>query len=95
MLHISPWSSAKALFTESKRLLEKNKLLIIYGPFKIKGKHTSESNLLFDKSLRGQNILWGVRDLELITEIAKNNGIEITEIIKMPANNLLVIFKGG
>ena len=95
MLHISPWSSAKALFAESKRLLEKNKLLIIYGPFKIKGKHTSKSNLLFDKTLRGQNILWGVRDLEVITEIAKNNGIEITEIIKMPANNLLVIFKGG
>ena len=93
MLHISPWSCTKALFEESRRILKKDKLLIIYGPFKIKGEHTSESNFLFDKTLEAQNKFWGVRDLVSIREIAIENGFNLNEVIKMPANNLSLILK--
>tara|TARA_Y100001968_G_scaffold333383_1_gene395866 strand:- start:22 stop:693 length:672 start_codon:yes stop_codon:yes gene_type:complete len=92
MLHISSWNCSKALFEESSNLLKKNQLLMLYGPFKKEGLHTSESNLLFDISLKDKNKNWGVRDIEEVFCLAKENGFTMKEVIKMPANNLSIIF---
>jgi len=92
MIHISPWSSTKALFEESKNYIKKDNFLFLYGPFFCKHKSTSESNMNFDKSLKSQNSLWGIRHLERVNEIAFKNGFELDKIIKMPANNLSVIY---
>ncbi|WP_320663947.1 DUF938 domain-containing protein [Prochlorococcus sp. MIT 1223] len=59
MLHISFWDCTKALFEEAQNHLRKGHLLIIYGPFKKDGRHTSHSNRVFDCSLRKQNPYWG------------------------------------
>jgi len=93
MIHISPWSCSKALFEESKKNLDKDQFLILYGPFLRNDKPTSESNLNFDQSLKLQNPLWGIRQLETVTEIAHNNGFELDKIIEMPANNLSLIYR--
>ncbi len=93
MIHISPWCCTKALFQEAETCLEKDQLLMLYGPFKISGEHISASNYNFDKTLRSQNSLWGVRDLDDISEIAKTHKLEMVEKIIMPANNLSVIFQ--
>tara|TARA_B100000700_G_scaffold134801_1_gene150584 strand:+ start:3230 stop:3862 length:633 start_codon:yes stop_codon:yes gene_type:complete len=93
MIHISPWSSTQALFEESKNHLDKKQFLMLYGPFFTKDKLTSESNLNFDKSLRLQNPLWGIRLLDRVDEIAFKNGFEKDKIIEMPANNLSVIYR--
>ncbi len=93
MLHISPWSCTQDLFEEAGNLLEKGQILMLYGPFKINGQHTSYSNIEFDHSLRAQNSSWGVRELHEVCEIGTNNGLEKFDIIEMPANNLSVIFK--
>ena len=44
MIHVAQWSCTVALFRESGKLLNKGQFLILYGPFKICNKHTSESN---------------------------------------------------
>ena len=93
MIHISPWNCTKALFEESKKNLDKNQFLMLYGPFFRKDKKTSESNLNFDQSLKMKNRLWGIRQLERVSEIAFDNGFEQAEIIEMPANNLSVIYR--
>ena len=93
MIHISPWSCTKALFELSKSYLYKNQFLFLYGPFFRKGKQTSESNLLFDQSLKFQNPLWGIRDLEKVNDIAHKHGFEQDKKIEMPANNLSVIYR--
>ena len=67
--------------------------LILYGPFKIGNKHTSKSNYLFDNSLKMENDLWGVRNLEDVNEEANKNGFLKQDIIMMPANNFSVIFR--
>jgi hypothetical protein len=36
-------------------------LLLVYGPFKKDGKCTTDSNAVFDVSLRSQNPEWGYR----------------------------------
>ena len=42
MIHVAQWSTTKALFKESGKLLNKGKFLILYGPFKIGDKHKSK-----------------------------------------------------
>ncbi len=93
MIHIAPWSCALALFEEAGQLLNKNKFLILYGPFMNRGVHISESNSLFDQSLRLQNQSWGVRDLEEVRQLAFESGFKDDEVIPMPANNFMIIFR--
>ena len=93
MIHISPWSCTRSLFEESKKYLDQSNFLMLYGPFLRKEKQTSESNLNFDQSLKMQNPLWGLRNLEDVNDIASENGFNLDNVIDMPANNLSVIYR--
>ena len=93
MIHVAKWTSTIALFRESGRLLNKGQYLILYGPFKICNKHTSQSNSLFDNSLRMQNELWGIRNLEEVSLEAEKNGFYEEDKISMPANNFSIIYR--
>jgi len=75
MIHVAQCSCTVALFRESGKLLSKGQFLILYGPFKICNKHTSESNYFFDNSLKMQNNLWGIKNLEEVCDESKKNGI--------------------
>ena len=92
MIHIAKWTCTVALFRESGKLLNKGQFLILYGPFKISNKHTSQSNYFFDNSLKMKNDLWGIRNLETVSDEAKKNGFFQKKIIKMPANNYSIIY---
>ena len=93
MIHIAQWRCTLALFRESGKLLKKGQFLILYGPFKIGNKYTSQSNYVFDNSLKTQNYLWGIRNLEEVSNEARRNGFFQEEIINMPANNFSIIYR--
>ena len=93
MIHIAPWLCTECLFKEASKILKEKKFILLYGPFKIKDKHTSESNKLFDKALKKQNNDWGVRNLENVNEEAMINGFKHKQIIEMPSNNLILIYR--
>ncbi len=93
MIHIANWSCTVSLFRESGKLLKKGQFLMLYGPFKIGNKHTSQSNYLFDNSLRMQNHLWGIRNLEKVCDESKKNGFSQEDVISMPANNFSIIYR--
>ena len=93
MLHVAQWTCTIALFKGAGRLLKKGQFLILYGPFKIDNKHTSQSNYFFDNSLKIQNKLWGIRNLEEVTDEAKKNGFLQEETIRLPANNFSIVYK--
>ncbi len=93
MIHIASWNCTKSLFKESGKLLKNRKFLMLYGPFKIGKKHISQSNEIFDSSLKMQNESWGVRDIEEVSEEATKNGFIEEELIRMPANNFSVIYR--
>ena len=93
MIHITPWSSTKALFTESKNTLKQNDFLMIYGPFIRNDIQTSDSNLNFDQSLKFQNPRWGIRHLDEVNRLALLNGFVQDNLIEMPANNLSIIYR--
>lgn len=93
MIHIAPWSACLGLMAGAGRILPDGGILYLYGPFKQGGKHTAESNKMFDESLRLSNPEWGVRDLEEVIAVAKNHALQYIETIPMPANNLSVVFQ--
>ena len=93
MIHIASWNCTKSLFRESGKLLKKGQFLMLYGPFKIGNKHISQSNDLFDSSLKMQNKFWGVRDLQDVSKEATKNGFVKEDLICMPANNFSVIYR--
>ena len=93
LLHVASWDSTESLFRESGKLLKKEKFLMLYGPFKIENKHISQSNYLFDNSLKFQNSLWGIRNIGEVSKEASRNGFFQEDIISMPANNFSIIYK--
>lgn len=93
MIHIAPWTVAEGLFAGAGRVLEAAGLLFLYGPFRIGGRHTAESNAAFDTDLRRRNPEWGVRDLERVVETAAAAGLVHVETNDLPANNKLVVFR--
>ena len=93
VIHVARWDSTIALFRESGKLLNKQQFLILYGPFKIDNKHISQSNYFFDNSLKIQNELWGIRNLEDVKDLAKIYGFFQDDVIRMPANNLSIIYR--
>ncbi len=93
MIHIAPWEACLGLIAGARRILPPGGILYLYGPFTRDGKHTAPSNEAFDESLRSQNPLWGVRDLDKVIEVAKSQQFALVKTVAMPANNLSVIFQ--
>ncbi|HET7887068.1 MAG TPA: DUF938 domain-containing protein [Bradyrhizobium sp.] len=92
VVHIAPWRVAEGLVAGAGRITRRHGMLILYGPFKRGGKHTADSNAVFDASLRQGNPEWGVRDVEAIERLADAAGFSLIEIAEMPANNLTLVF---
>jgi hypothetical protein len=75
------------------RVLPAGGLLFLYGPFRVEGRHTADSNREFDEWLRAENPSWGVRDLDEVAALAARQDLSLTETVAMPANNLSVVFR--
>jgi SAM-dependent methyltransferase len=93
MVHIAPWECAVALVKGTGRVLRPGGVLILYGPFRLGGRHTAPSNAAFDLDLRARDPNWGVRDLEAIGALAQAAGLDHLDSVAMPANNLSVIWR--
>jgi SAM-dependent methyltransferase len=93
VIHIAPWRVAEGLIAGAARYLRPDGRLFLYGPFKRGGRHTAPSNAAFDVSLRDNDPEWGVRDVDEVAKLAQHNGLELAEIIDMPANNLILVFE--
>ena len=83
----------QALLRGAKRILPIGGLLCLYGPYRVAGKHTSESNRGFDAQLRAMNSDWGVRDLDEVSNEARALNVELERTFQMPANNLIAVFR--
>jgi SAM-dependent methyltransferase len=93
MIHISPWESTEALFAGARRVLAPGSPLITYGPYRVSGRHTAQSNAAFDESLRSRNPRWGVRDLDELCALGERSDLELGERVDMPANNMTLVWR--
>ncbi len=93
VIHIAPFSVALGIISGAAKTLIAGGYLVFYGPFAENGQHTGEGNRLFDERLRAENPEWGVRDVDELLVYARNDGLELHQVLKMPANNRLVVFQ--
>ncbi len=91
MIHISAWASTPALFARAQRHLVPGGPLVLYGPYLEDGTAV-QSNLDFDASLKKRNPEWGLRELAEVTRVATAHGFRRDKVVRMPANNLTVVF---
>lgn len=91
MIHISPWAATEALLRGAADVLAPRGYLVLYGPYLEHGA-AAPSNLDFDASLKRRNAEWGLRELEEVTQLAASHGLLRTQVVRMPANNLTVVF---
>lgn len=93
VIHISPWEATLGLMQGAGECLPPGGVLVTYGPYKRSGSHTAPSNEAFDASLKARDPRWGIRDMEEVAAVAKAQGLELKEVVAMPANNFTVVFQ--
>jgi cyclopropane fatty-acyl-phospholipid synthase-like methyltransferase len=91
MIHIAPWSATAGMLRVVGRTLRSGGTMVLYGPFRVGGQHTAQSNVAFDARLRTTDASWGVRDLEAVLALAEPEGLRLREQVTMPANNLSIV----
>ncbi len=93
LLHVAPWTACEGLMAGAARLLRPGAFLFVYSPFMRDGQHNSEGNRQFDRSLRAQNPVLGLRDVNDVAACAAHTGLTLEGIVEMPANNRSLIFR--
>lgn len=97
MVHITPSKCAVGLFSIAGKLLKIGAKLLMYGPYAVNGVLSPESNIRFDKILKNENVLWGIRDIKEMEQLAENNHLKLVEQLDVPSNNKILVFvkQGG
>ncbi|MCB9669422.1 MAG: DUF938 domain-containing protein [Alphaproteobacteria bacterium] len=93
LIHISPWSATDALFAGAARHVVPGGRVLTYGPYRVDGAHTSESNERFEGWLLSLDPGFGVRDMGEVAEVAGRHGFTLAERLPMPANNFTLVFE--
>lgn len=90
--HIMQVNEVKSLMKSIEIRLPKQGVFCQYGPFKVDGKFSSQSNADFHEKLLA-NGRGGYRDIEELQSWAPK--LSLNEIVDMPANNLMLIWHQG
>lgn len=91
-LHIMSWDEVMALFRGIGTVLAPGGALCIYGPFRYQGRYTSDSNRDFDRMLQERDPHSGIRDIDAVSSLAGQYGMELDADHDLPANNRLLVF---
>lgn len=93
VVHVAPLDTAQQLFLGAGEALAPGAALFTYGPYKFDGAFTSPSNADFDRWLKEHDPSWGVREIEVLDMFASCSGFEREQVVDLPANNHLVVWR--
>ncbi|MDJ0698800.1 MAG: DUF938 domain-containing protein [Woeseiaceae bacterium] len=91
--HIMSAGAVDKMFAYVGETLGEGGLFLLYGPFRVHGKFTTQSNAAFDQSLRRQNPAMGIRDLETLDDLAAAARMYRKRCFAMPSNNFLAVWQ--
>lgn len=92
LLHISVPECTPGLMRISAHALKLGGHLLLYGPFLVDGKPTTDSNAAFDAKLKGMDPRYGLRDVVDVEAAGQAAGLVLLRRIDMPANNFALVF---
>lgn len=93
IFQVAPISIADGMMKCAEHLLKDDGFLLIYGPFQMGGKFSTDSNKQFHETLSSAGVLeWGLKDIADLEKAAASHGLELKEKIEMPSNNFSLIF---
>jgi hypothetical protein len=93
IFQVAPISIADGMMRCAAKLLKDSGFLYIYGPFKVEGHYTTDSNETFDKEVRSAGVAeWGLKDVADLRKAAENHGLSLQKQIDMPTNNFILVF---
>jgi len=86
-LHIMDWREVRQLFARLPAILTDDAVLVVYGPFNVDGRYSSDSNAAFDQWLKARGAHMAIRDAEAVDALAAAAGFDLIEDRAMPAHN--------
>jgi SAM-dependent methyltransferase len=93
LFQVAPVAIQAGIAQVAAKLLKPDGFLAIYGPFKLEGTFTTDSNQQFDAALRATQVSeWWLKDVRDLEAAAKPHGIVLKEKIAMPVNNFTLLF---
>ncbi|MGD9863387.1 MAG: DUF938 domain-containing protein [Pseudodonghicola sp.] len=91
LLHLIPMDWVEALIGEAAQALAPGGRILLYGPFMRAGELTSPGDEAFHASLTAQDPRIGYKDDFDVMDLLQDVGLEMVEVIEMPANNLALV----
>lgn len=93
LFQVAPVSICDGIAQVAERVLTKEGFVAIYGPFKVDGDYTTESNAAFDQEILAPKVAaWGLKDVRDLESAAGKHNIALKKIVDMPANNFILLF---
>ncbi len=92
-LHIMAWQAVEEFFRGVGAVLQSPGVLCVYGPFRYRGRYTSDSNAQFDRYLQGRDPHSAIRDREALERLAHSQGLQLVADHPMPANNQTLVWR--
>ena len=93
LLHLVSEGEARTLIREAGQALALGGILHLYGPFLRDGETTSEGDAEFNARLRAYDAEVGYKDDWDVIEWMQASGMELVEVLEMPANNMSFVAK--
>jgi len=91
LLHLISDNEAQVLIAEAAIALAPGGIFVIYGPFMRGGELTSDGDVRFHASLTGHDPEIGYKDDFDTMDLLQDSGLDMVDVIEMPANNLALI----
>ncbi|MFV1491187.1 DUF938 domain-containing protein [Phaeobacter sp. JH18-32] len=91
LLHLISTPEAQTLIREAARHLAAGGHFLIYGPFMRGGELTSEGDRSFHAKLTAHDPEVGYKDDFDVMDWLQDSGLEMRQVIEMPANNLALV----
>lgn len=90
--HIMGIDAVSRMFSIVSDALRADGVFCLYGPFRMHGTFNTESNELFDASLRQRDPAMGIRDLEALDDFGASFGLQRRRLYAMPSNNYVAVW---
>ena len=96
IFQVAPVSIADGMMKCAASILENDGKLYIYGPFKVDGGFTTDSNKEFNDIIESAGVAeWGLKDVNDISHAAEQAGMKLVERVDMPTNNFMLVYGKG